>query len=760
MLPIIEKLKAADESLYNALEASKQVVNDSFFPKMAVSYDKDSLNSFPHIRDLEIYLNEILGSHDDIFNPSSPVYISSQELYIILASILFHDIGRTISNKSHGKHSKDIILAKDGYGFLRLKIPSKELAEAIGFICEYHEPENIADCRLNSILTDKGLIRVRELAALLVLLDDMDSTYRRLAPLFVTGKEERTDSVAAFRDIIRGIKLDEKRKAVIVAIDNDFYSSNELKEKKNGDTKDKRLPNPDQWNNKYLINDELLDDNNQFDRTKIMKVLSDNELKFKYNLDDIIGLFDKTFLYSTIELINETTSDRTKEIVKDSFKKKDYAIKELSNKELKKILDISPLFDVPADENEKQFKHIFYQFGTTNNKKSDEIENPFQIKSLITLLMNDIIRVTIPLENKKNKWPAIVLISLVISSLKKSYADLKYKCNFLQRLGLPVNSWLILYNDRLYNCYGRETYEPIFTKHYLIDVAECMWKLSTRVFGQTFFSYQTLASAMVEPDLEKIKLAVERISIITREEKPVKTWIWSDKDGWRWIKEEVILLEDNPEYLKTDLTKHIVYNRSKISEKKKELKSIIGLGIKTKKEKKELMKLIKIMGEKEKEITKLNTEMQETARSLERLKVVEKAMNELGAEKSGSGHTSKRLNEIKIKFKKEKLKLNKKIKDKKLKLSKIKPKNSKYNSKESECKRINEIETVLSKINDEKLTLEKKIFVLNIEQKETEQAVNSFNTNNGYIGKIKNCNFLHFEEVKEIIRNKIDQPVI
>ena len=117
MLPIVEKLKNADLSLYNSYEALKEIVINDYFPKMPVDQNFNSLNSFPHIKNLETYLDQLLNPYPDLFNPKSHVHLTPQELYIILSAIWLHDIGRIRENKKgeekkdkHGTLSKKIII--------------------------------------------------------------------------------------------------------------------------------------------------------------------------------------------------------------------------------------------------------------------------------------------------------------------------------------------------------------------------------------------------------------------------------------------------------------------------------------------------------------------------------------------------------------------------------------------------------------------------------------------------------------------------
>ena len=120
--------------------------------------------------------------------------------------------------------------------------------------------------------------------------------------------------------------------------------------------------------------------------------------------------------------------------------------------------------------------------------------------------------------------------------IKKNFFDLYERCEFLSRLGIYINSWLLYHKGHLYNFLGEETYEPIYSKDYLKNVAKSMWKLSTKIFGAANFSYLTLASVVGDTDVEKVKRAVKRISIIADNE--YKNIIWYDEQNWRWVHKE------------------------------------------------------------------------------------------------------------------------------------------------------------------------------------------------------------------------------
>lgn len=110
----------------------------------------------------------------------------------------------------------------------------------------------------------------------------------------------------------------------------------------------------------------------------------------------------------------------------------------------------------------------------------------------------------------------IVILNIIQRDIHGNLQVLNELRPTLNGMGLRLYAWVIEYQDHLYNAEGRETFEPVFDNEYLEKTAHYMWKLSTEIFGQSQFGYQTLASAIREPDIDKVRLAVRRIRIITR----------------------------------------------------------------------------------------------------------------------------------------------------------------------------------------------------------------------------------------------------
>jgi hypothetical protein len=64
-----------------------------------------------------------------------------------------------------------------------------------------------------------------------------------------------------------------------------------------------------------------------------------------------------------------------------------------------------------------------------------------------------------------------------------------------------------------------------------------MWELSTRVFAHSTFSYETLAAERRDTDVERVRLAVKRLSIISGARDRMKESsrpFWVGQDRWKW----------------------------------------------------------------------------------------------------------------------------------------------------------------------------------------------------------------------------------
>lgn len=362
-----KRLKESCHELYQALENSWQVALSGWLPmvdaaaalKSRVSdyTDLESFNSYPHLKNLENHLDRVILTYEQFHarktQNQSYSMLSPVEIYVILASILFHDMGRIKDKKDHGTHTKEFLINQGR--FAELGIPSLPLAKAVAKICEFHTKKDMSSLSTIAI-NPYGIIRCRELAALLLLIDEMDDTFNRVLRESLTQREELK---AGFRRNVNDVYIDPERQTVFTVV-----------ESRDGEK---------------------------------------DEINFRI-LQKVVG-----------------------------------------------------------------------------DKKE-------------------------PLEKIKDE---------------------------LARLGIFINRWLLEYDEHLYDENGKEDYEACFYPGYLEKVVEHMWQLSTQIFGAASFTYENLAAYVRESNIEKIRIAVKRLSVIARElckeEEQKNVGIWAGRDRWKWL---------------------------------------------------------------------------------------------------------------------------------------------------------------------------------------------------------------------------------
>jgi len=491
-------LKSLEPELYNALENAWKVAIKDVFPTM---YSNDeSINSQPHSQNLENYLNSILEQHSELFENQIGTNLSAYELYCILMAILFHDFGRIKFEAGHGSFSKQYIVNN----FLRFFIPSIELADAIGDICEIHKPLEKGKINPTAVLLDagKGRIRVRELADLLKLVDEMDTSYRRLKELYILDQPKYFGGKGLFRNYIKGISYDRYAQAIIVSLDNKLLDNTEKDILKWSCITFKK--------NKTIHN---IFDNNSSYADNLLEFIN-NELNGPILYNDIIRDKYKQIIQDEEILIEQEFNQNLLSNLKNALGNKIIPPKNDKEKIVNEILDINE--KSYPNEFFKKFYHLFCSY------KDD-------FKSFL-----------VEIENAANqKWPCYIVLALILRAIKDC-ENKSINSSYLPRFGIKIKKWMIYYQEHLYNTSGMETVEPIFDINYLLIVAKNMWNMSTRSWGKTWISFNDLSYKILERDIKRLKLAVQRIDILMREDaqkKGLSACIAYDNEEWHWVKE-------------------------------------------------------------------------------------------------------------------------------------------------------------------------------------------------------------------------------
>src|ERR1035438_6783526 len=211
-----ERLREEDPSLWRALERSWDLARDHWLPAFAVS--AGSHTGYPHFAHLEAHLNRL----DRVFGgpPRGAGFrLTPTETYLMLAAILFHDIGKVSGpgKLAHGKEGEDFLRAH----WADCGIPSRELGAVIAELAHCHDWKDDRDGgakkRLGSLhscaIDPYGRIRQRHLASELIVVEELDTSYLRALPA------DFGDGLKAFRRLIRDIDLDAGGRVIRCVLD-------------------------------------------------------------------------------------------------------------------------------------------------------------------------------------------------------------------------------------------------------------------------------------------------------------------------------------------------------------------------------------------------------------------------------------------------------------------------------------------------------------------------------------------------------------
>lgn len=417
MISLRDQLKEESPELYHALVKSWDIGVNQWLPAILPSHD--SYNSYPHLRNLEQHLENIIDAVNSKL--ACKVILKPCEKYIILCAILFHDMGRVLEEqdekgsinfreikladgseeqpRNHAEASS-LMIQKD---WARYGIYSEELADVLQKICFYHDPppleKNPELVLKNKRIDPYGYIREKELCSLLVLIDQMDNAYQRAEPKYIKPIDE-SGVKAAFRHHIKSVTYDPIAQMLVISTDS-----------LNNKTRDS-VPEND-------------DGNDFFYYQRITPPILD--------ADDLAIIIEKTKL----------------------------------------------------------------------QKWGDK------------------------------SWTDREIALLTMCSVRKINSVLKSNIQQnLIKLGIQVRECVIEYHDILFTHFGDITSEPVLHREYLISIARSMWSLCSEIFGPQEFSYETLAAEVREVDIEKIKMAVKRLSIISglKMLEPIS----ADISQWSW----------------------------------------------------------------------------------------------------------------------------------------------------------------------------------------------------------------------------------
>ena len=200
---LVDELAALNPVLFAAFKRTEEVAINHWYPGMAQS--NGSVNSYPHVQGIINQLSLVID------HPQCAITLTDVELYLLLTSILLHDIGKVKQKENHGAGSRDLIRKH----WAELKIENEQIQYIIQNICYLHD-RNKNDFQgaylrlpVDEYIDRYGKVRPRLLGALLYLGDHMDNSYTR------TISEEFTNH---FRKNVLGVHFQPEQQLITTVI--------------------------------------------------------------------------------------------------------------------------------------------------------------------------------------------------------------------------------------------------------------------------------------------------------------------------------------------------------------------------------------------------------------------------------------------------------------------------------------------------------------------------------------------------------------
>lgn len=489
-----EQLREEAPQLYESLMRSWEIAKQQWLP--AISAKGGSFNSFPHLRNIEQYANDLIAQATALTPGSDDVRFSPVEKYLLLAAILFHDIGRSRPEKDHAKASWSVIRTD----FPSLGIDSKPIAYILADICCFHSCDEDMKARLdlgNHHVSPYGIINTMNLAVILKTVDEMDGAYTRVFPHYLicnprsTVQEMRNSTPSVRVDLRNGIVVNTTEFSDLDPFREDPQQAFSMENGRNG----KKWM---EWSSiQYKMNDDFPS------VFGLLEVPHSEIISFRSSLR-----LPNNSLPSSNGV--EEKPERPCEICGR------YSDCELSSHSQ----TIHQIIDSSAIQKGGQPANLPKLFSCVENPKgfinlpcpSAHLERS---RLLPHLLLRGFLQVA--------RWPAGELLDLSPIAFLASAANVRASAAKLVGIrldlavsGFPIEAWVLEYREHLFTCAGRETYEASLSREFLCEVVRRMWQLSAGMFGREPCTYETLAAKLRTNDLPLVRTAVRRLAIVTR----------------------------------------------------------------------------------------------------------------------------------------------------------------------------------------------------------------------------------------------------
>lgn len=525
---LVDALAEQNPVLFATYKKTEEVAINHWYPGMSQS--NGSVNSYPHVQGIINQLSLV------IYHPQCAITLTDVELYLLLTSILLHDIGKVKQAKDHGKESRNIIQKQ----WAALKIENEQMQQIIQNICFLHDRESEEFKSVSQTLpTDEyidryGKVRPRLLGALLYLGDHMDNSYTRTIP------EEYTDH---FRKNVLGVHFQPEQQMITTVIhpeaflhkkDDQYgailydlayvqktmgpfglYFVQKVKEIEKSEQEDATPNNPQKSEehhaNPYLVDlepllhllrDTFLNDACLRNIRNEMYVLGMPIKKWMIECEGQLFLVQKRVDTSAVEFLDKNTMALIFSVLEEKpSASQESEDRRLLRQELKSILDN---IDLHPDDSGSNLKKVMDSYR----------DNKEKVQSFKTKKKD----AEIELKHVREALAALRIIRICSQHVVKN----------------PNNPTDETFFAPYY--YAALSVEPLTGYEYCKRVLKAMNDISTTIFAKSYFAYTDICNYMREDPKNTVKVmsAVRRLSYLFQYIQKSKGEIWTitdDKQG-------------------------------------------------------------------------------------------------------------------------------------------------------------------------------------------------------------------------------------